>query len=94
MINQTKVVSILPQRWVDALRKEKKLTAFCKYFYRDAIPPEWKGRGGNVDASKKRDRMVMNRLSHLVTNCQITECFNIKDTTEGEAFWKDFHKNL
>jgi len=94
MINQTTIVEILPQRWVDSLRKEKKLTAFCNYMYRDSIPNDWKGRGGNGAQAKERTKKVLNRLSHLVTNCSLTKCFDIENTKEGSQYWKDLENNL
>jgi len=80
------VNKLIPHAWYHVLVKNRDLTKFSKYIYRDAIPKNWK--------NDKMYKYSINRIRHLTNTCPFTSCFNINNTVEGAAYWNKIEKEI
>ena len=76
----------LPQEWDYVLRKNRCLTRAIDYIYNSCIPDSWK--------NKYMYHKSIQRITHLVRNFSITECFDASLTDEGYAFWLDIEEQI
>lgn len=80
------IPKIIPHEWDYVLRKNKVLSNFVNYVYRDVVLPQWK--------NYKKAKFSVNRIKHLVTNCPLTRCFNTSNTVEGTKFWEKIEQEI
>lgn len=75
------IIDRIPFSWEVILRKHRCISSFVNQMYEQNIPKEYR--------NKYYHRKSMSIILQILRNRQITKCFDIKHSKEGQAFWED-----
>ena len=78
--------NLIPQEWDYVLRKNKSLSNFCKYVYRDSVPNYWK--------NAIHYRKAITSIKVILRNRPFLSCFNSNNTIEGWKYWAKINEEI